>query len=272
MANPAAAMPETFGKDLIVSRHRYPLEHMILGVSQRGPGRVQGNRAGATLAPQACEQTGLLRGQTLALAYTHFFGRDLNQLVSARLADENGNFVVGRLASFFGNKLVNGFVTLPAPPAVFGEKFIGYPANLKSTIAALSVAAIIDLVTKMPHLAGKRISVDFGEKSPPLIDAGGLERLPTAFCAVVGQIGGNSMSVNLWIKFPAGVVMIDGEDEVSGHPVVIRPVLPNTSRGVGLDLLKGFGNGPFVRIYEAFVTSQDGHDGNRFRRGDREVV
>src|SRR5439155_18613899 len=245
MANPAAAMPETFGKDLIVSRHRYPLEHMILGVSQRGPGRVQGNRAGATLAPQASEQTGLLRGQTLALAYTHFFGRDLNQFVGARLTDENGDFVIGRLASFFGNKLFYGFVTLPAAPAVFGEKFIGYPANLKSTIAALSVAAIIDLVTKIPHLAGKTIPVDFGEKSPALIDAGGLERLPTAFCAVVGQIGGNSMSVNLWIKFPAGVVMIDGEDEVSGHPVVIRPVLPNTSRGVGLELLKGFNNGPF---------------------------
>src|SRR5437667_3967488 len=272
MANPAAAMPETFGKDLIVSRHRYPLEHMILSVSQRGPGRVHGNRAGATLAPQIGERTTLLWCEAGELPCAHFFGRDLNQLVGARLADQNGNFVVGRLASFFGNKLVNGFVTLPAPPAVFGEKFIGYPTNLKSTIAALSVAEIIDLVTKMPHLAGKRISVDFGEKSPPLIDAGGLERLPTAFCAVVGQIGGNSMSVDLWIKFPAGVVMIDGEDEVSGHPVVIRPALPNTSRGVGLELLKSFGNGPFVRIYEAFVTSQDGHDGNRFRRGDREVV
>src|SRR5204863_9337589 len=103
MANPAAAMPETFGKDLIVSRHRYPLEHMILGVSQRGPGRVQGNRAGATLAPQTCEQTGLLRGQTFALAYTHFVGQDLNHLVSARLADENGNAVVGPLAAVVGN-------------------------------------------------------------------------------------------------------------------------------------------------------------------------
>src|SRR5881396_2462327 len=148
MPDPAAAMPETFGKDLIVSRHRYPLEHMILGVSQRVPGRVQGNRAGATLAPQPREQTGLLRGQTLALAYTHFFGRDLNQLVSARLADQNGNFVVGRLASSFGNKLVNGFVTLPAPSAVFGEKFVGYPANLESTHGGQAVETIMDLVAK----------------------------------------------------------------------------------------------------------------------------
>src|SRR5206468_3379546 len=36
MPDPAATMPECFGEDLIVSGHRYPLEHVILSVLQRG--------------------------------------------------------------------------------------------------------------------------------------------------------------------------------------------------------------------------------------------
>src|SRR5437667_12673715 len=192
MPDPTATMPESFGEDLVVSRHRYPLEHMILSVSQRGLGRVQGDRASdacVTLAPQAGERTSLFRSQTLALAYTHFFGRDLNQLVSARLADENGNFVAGRLASFFGNKLVNGFVTLPAAFAVFGEKFIGCPANLEPTVAPHCVTAILDLVSETPHFLSKRVTVHLCDVRSPLIDSRCLERFPSAFCAVVREIG-----------------------------------------------------------------------------------
>src|SRR6059036_193637 len=259
MSDTAATMPECFGEDLMVSGHRYPLEQMIFSELQRGPGRFKGGRAAVTLVAQAGERTSLLRSQTLALAYTHFFGRDLNQLVGARFADENGNFVIGRLASFFGNKLVNGIVTLPAAPAVFGEKFIGYPANLEPTVAAHCVSAILDLVSEPPHLVSKGVTVHLREVRSPLIDSRCLQRFPSAFCAVVREISGHRMGVKLGIEFAARVMLIDCNHEISGRPVTIRPSLPHTSGGVGLQLLKGFGNGLCVCVYESFVSSQDGH-------------
>jgi hypothetical protein len=153
-----------------------------------------------------------------------------------------------------------------------GKKLVGDPVDLKPAVASPRIDAIIDLISEEPHFAGERITVNLGEVGPALIDARCLERFPASFCAVICQVGGHGMSVDLWIKFAAGVVMIHGEHDVSGHPVIVCPALTNTSGGVGLELSKGFGNGLFVCIDEAFVSSQHGHDGYRFRRRECEVV
>jgi hypothetical protein len=94
---------------------------------------------------------------------THFFGRDLNQFVGTRIADENGDLVIGRLAPVSGNELLDGFVSLPATLAVLGEKLIGDPANLKPAVASSLVDAIIDLLSEEPHFASERVTVNLRE-------------------------------------------------------------------------------------------------------------
>src|SRR5262245_60478537 len=124
-----------------------------------------------TLRAQIGERTSLLSCQAGKLARAHFLGRNLNQLVAARIADEKGDFVIGGLAASFSNELANGFISLPAALAVPGEKLIGDPANLKPAVTSLRIDAIIDLISEEPHFTGQGIPVNLGEVRPALIDA-----------------------------------------------------------------------------------------------------
>ena len=121
------------------------------------------------------------------------------------------------------DKLGNGPVALLATLTVFFEQFIGDTLDLKTQVLALGAAPVLDLIAQRPHFAGKRVPVDFSQVRPLLVDIGGLQRLPAALSAVVGQISGNRVGVKLGIKFAAGVVMVDGQYKITRDAVIIRP-------------------------------------------------
>jgi hypothetical protein len=136
MINLSAAMPESVGENLMILGHRHPFEYMILRVLQRGFTRIQPHPIGVRLVTQPAQQTGFLWCKPRPLPGMDFLRGDLNQFVGPGFPDENGYLIVGRLAAESRNKPANGFVALPASLAVFSEKIICYPANLKSAIAA----------------------------------------------------------------------------------------------------------------------------------------
>src|SRR5580658_9803416 len=96
---------------------------------------------------------------------------DLDELVGTRLSHEYRDFIVRRWPAILFRELLDGFVALPASLAVFSEKLIGDAANLKSSVPALRVAAILDFVTERPYLTGERIAIDLGEVRPALVNA-----------------------------------------------------------------------------------------------------
>jgi hypothetical protein len=95
------------------------------------------------------------------------------------------------------DKLGNGPVALLATLTVFFEQFIGDTLDLKTQVLALGAAPVLDLIAQRPDFAGKRVPVDFSQVRPLLVDSGGLQRLPAALSAVVGQISGNRVGVKL---------------------------------------------------------------------------
>jgi hypothetical protein len=58
---------------------------------------------------------------------------------------------------------------------------------------------IFDLVSKGAYFASQDIAIDLGQAAATLVQTGSLQRLPTSFSSVVGQIGSDGMSVELKI-------------------------------------------------------------------------
>src|SRR5271166_1756062 len=96
---------------------------------------------------------------------------DFDQLVGARLAHQYRNFIVRRSPAILFRELLDSFVALPASLAVFAEQLVGDAANLKATVPALCVAAILDFIAERPYMAGERIAIDLGEVRPALVNA-----------------------------------------------------------------------------------------------------
>ena len=70
-----------------------------------------------------------------------------------------------------------------------------------------------------------------------MVDVGGLQRLPAAFRAVIGEVGGDQVGMQLRIEFAAGVVMIGGDHQIAGAAVFIQAALfPNARPGQELHL------------------------------------
>ena len=78
--------------------------------------------------------------------------------------------------------------------------------------------------------------------------------------------------MKLRIQFAADVVMIDGQSEVAGPAVGIGAVLPHARGRVSFQFLESFSNGFLVGFDQPFVTPEDGHNRNRLRRRDGEIV
>ena len=58
---------------------------------------------------------------------------------------------------------------------------------------------VFNLVAKGAYFASQGIAIDLGQVAATLVQTGSLERLPTAFSPIVGEIGSDGMSVELRI-------------------------------------------------------------------------
>jgi len=78
--------------------------------------------------------------------------------------------------------------------------------------------------------------------------------------------------VDLGIKFPAGVVMIDRQDRVPCDAIHIRVLLPDTAGRIHFKFFHDLRNCFFVCRQQPVVAARNRHDGNRLWCRDREVV
>src|SRR5579859_3400207 len=84
--------------------------------------------------PQGFEALTFLGCKARMLPLFDLFSRDFEQLIGARLADQDRDFVVGRPPSVFGSELVDGLIPLAATLAVALEQGVGDAPNLKTGI------------------------------------------------------------------------------------------------------------------------------------------
>jgi hypothetical protein len=100
---------------------------------------------------------------------------------------------------------------LRAALAVLFKGRFGNTGNAETTIFTV-LEAIVDLVSETRDLACQCIPVDLAQLFAPLVDARSLERLPASLFAIIGEISRDQVSVQLWIEFTAGVVIVAGDE------------------------------------------------------------
>ena len=120
----------------------------------------------------------------------------------------------------------------------------------------------LNLMTQRPNLKRQRTPVDFRKVRPAFVNAGRLERFPSAFNTVIGQVRCDCMSMQLWIEFPAGVVMVDGDCQIACDSIRVRTIQSYTRGSLIFKLPECFGYGPLVRLNEPAVASHNGHNRN----------
>jgi hypothetical protein len=89
---------------------------------------------------------------------------------------------------------------------------------------------------------------------------------------VVREITGHRMRVQLRIELATGVVVIDGEDQVPCDAILVGAIHPHTRRRRRLQFLQGRLNSVLMRLHEPFIRSECGHDRDRLRGREREVI
>lgn len=176
-------------------------------------------------------------GQSQAQLLLRFdcFGGDLLELVTAGLAHQHGNLAVGGLASVILHEDGNRHVALFTPLTEPLQCFFGDSLDLKAAFLAM-VKAIHGLVPGRAHLTRQGVPVDLGEITALFIDVGGLQRFPAAFGAIVGQVGGDQMGMQLRIELPAGVMRVRGDNQVAGGAVFIGSLEAHPGGGQALHL------------------------------------
>ena len=101
-----------------------------------------------------------------------------------------------------------------------------------------------------------------GEIRSGLVDLRSLQGFPSALGAVVGQIGGDRVGVELRIEFTASVVVKHRQDQVASPAVFVGSVLSHASLGASFQLLQRFVHGPAVCLGQPIVLSRASHDRN----------
>lgn len=142
-------------------------------------------------------------------------GGDFDQLGGAGFADQKRDFVVGGRAALDREELGNGLVALLAALAVLEQEVLGDATDLKTGVAPFGIAPGFDVIAQAAYLVSEVIAINLGEVGATLVDGVSLERLPAVFGGVPGEIGGDGMGVELGIELAAGVVVIDGDNEIA---------------------------------------------------------
>src|SRR6202451_1062277 len=141
----------------------------------------------------------LIRGHSFLLKVTDSLGRYFLKLVSPRLPDEYGNLVVCGHAPALTSEFLNGRITLGTALTVLVQKVLGESCDFESLVATTNIMTVFNLVAKGAYFASQGIAIDLGQVAATLVQTGSLQRLPTSFSPIVGQIGSDGMSVELRI-------------------------------------------------------------------------
>ena len=199
-------------------------------------------------------------------------GRDLNQLVRSRFPDEDGHFVVGRAAAGLLRERLDGLIPLLAALTVPAEQVLRDASNLKPHVTPPRIVPVVNVVPEPAHPVGERIPVDLGQVRALGIDVRRLQRLPPSLGPVVRQVAGHRMRVELRIELATGVVVVDGEDQVTRDAILVGAVLPHTRRRRGLQFLQGRLDRVVMCLHEPVIVSDRGHDRDRLGGREGEVV
>ncbi|HYK91604.1 MAG TPA: hypothetical protein VE398_22750 [Acidobacteriota bacterium] len=78
--------------------------------------------------------------------------------------------------------------------------------------------------------------------------------------------------MKLRIQLPAGVMVINGDYQVSRRAILICSLFSDPGGGIQLQFVQSFGHRPLVSLDEARVTAQTGQHGSGFRSGEGEIV
>jgi hypothetical protein len=90
-------------------------------------------------------------------------------------------------------------IALGTALTVLIQEVLGESCDLESLVTTTNIVTVFNLVAKGSYFASQGIAIDLGQVAATFVQTGSLERLPTSFSSIVGQIGSDGMSVELRI-------------------------------------------------------------------------
>src|SRR5438270_1760673 len=90
-------------------------------------------------------------------------------------------------------------IALGTALTVLIQEVQGESCDLETLVTTTNIVTVFNLVAKGAYFASQGIAIDLGQVAATLVQTGSLERLPTSFSSIVGQIGSDGMSVELRI-------------------------------------------------------------------------
>src|SRR4051812_25188021 len=115
------------------------------------------------------------------------------------------------------------------------------------------------------------VPVNLGQIRSTLVQVRRLESLPTTLHPVICEIGSHCVSVQLRIKFAAGVMAVQGGDQVASGPILIRAIPADTRSSVTLGLSQGFPDCLIMRGNQSLVSADQSLNRDRFWRRVRQI-
>ena len=86
---------------------------------------------------------------------------------------------------------------------------------------------IFNLIAQAGYFARQGVSVNLGQIFTLSVDVGGLQRLPSAFHGVIGQVARYQMGMKLRIQFAAGVMILTRDHHVRRVAFFVRAIPAN---------------------------------------------
>src|SRR5260370_949004 len=90
-------------------------------------------------------------------------------------------------------------IALDTALTVVIQEVLGESCDLESLVTTTNIVTVFNLVTKGAYFASQGIAIDLGQVAATLVQTGSLECFPSSLGAIVGEIGGDGMSVELRI-------------------------------------------------------------------------
>ncbi len=202
------AMPQCFRQEYMVTHHGMALEDMFFGVFDgfgclvRLWGKVP--LLLQCMFPDVLELLFFVWSQSRLLLFPQAFGRDFRQLVRACFTHRTATSLsVGlRPCSCVNCSMAASRCALRR--LYFSNRSWSMP-RIKAIIQAFGIAMRLDFITETANFFRKSAAVHLCQIGASLVKARCLQRLPTTFYTVIGQIGCDSMCVQLWFRFTAGL-------------------------------------------------------------------
>lgn len=169
-------------------------------------------------------------------------------------------------------KFPSGLVSLTTPLAEASQQIVRQTCNLEAAVVTATVSLGFDFVAQAKHFARECIAIDLTDVCPPFVDSAGLECFPPTLRAIVREVRGYGVRVELRIQFAAGVVFVHCDCHVASDPIFIGAVLPNACGRVTLCFFQCFGDCRHVRVAQSIFITEDRQDGYGFRCAEGKVI